>query len=126
MTTIYYAHCMAIYNTPQEARDVALLEALGFAVCNPNAPAHAEAVAQLKGTGGPGTDVMPYFLNLVARCDALAFRALPGGILPAGVAAEITAAYDAKLSVIELPSWVDRRAFDVEETREYLREVGQR
>jgi hypothetical protein len=38
---IYYAHCMAIYNTPQEARDIDLLETIFSEfnyVVNPNKP----------------------------------------------------------------------------------------
>ena len=38
MTKAYYAHCLSIFNTPQERRDVAVLETLGFEVYNPPAP----------------------------------------------------------------------------------------
>jgi hypothetical protein len=38
----YYAHCMAIYNTVQEDRDVSLLTKLGFEVVNPNGPMHTD------------------------------------------------------------------------------------
>ena len=34
--TVYYAHPMAIYGTPQEDRDIETLENLGFTVVNPN------------------------------------------------------------------------------------------
>jgi hypothetical protein len=38
MRTVYYAHCLHLYGTPQERRDVLTLEALGFKVVNPNDP----------------------------------------------------------------------------------------
>lgn len=69
----YYAHCTAIYNTPQEQRDVETLLALGMGVLNPNCP----------------------------ECDH---------------------GYKA----VELPSAVSRRTLSVEQTREYMREVGAR
>lgn len=126
MTTIYYAHCKAIYDTPQEKRDVETLEALGFTVCNPNAPLHRLAVEQLQRSM-PSADVMPYFLHLVAQCGALAFRALPQGwSIPAGVAREIDAARAIGIPVIELPSAVLQRGLTVEQTREYLHEAGER
>lgn len=133
---VYYAHCLAIYNTPQEARDIALLERLGFEVYNPNNPEVADAMKRLKTKPARewkwGTvDVMDYFRPLVARCDALAFRALPDGSIPSGVAKEIGFARDTLvggtgLPVFELPAAVTRRALSVEATREYLAEIGQR
>lgn len=124
MNTIYYAHCIALYGTLQEARDVATLEALGFAVLNPNATVHDDAVAAIKRMGAD--DVMPYFLNLVGQCDALAFRALPGGKIPAGVALEIAMAIRDKKPIIELPGSMYSRQLTHAQTREYLAEVGQR
>lgn len=124
MITIYYAHCMALYDTAQEVRDVQALEALGFTVCNPNTWEHKARVAEMKSAGAD--DVMPYFCNLVASCGALAFRALPDGSIPSGVAKEIDAARECILPVIELPNAVERRTLSVAATREYLRDVGQR
>jgi hypothetical protein len=120
MKTIYYAHSMAIYNKPQEQRDVAMLEAAGFKVMNPNAPEHELAY---KAAGGLG---MHYFEELVNRCDALAFRAHPDGSIGAGMMAEILRAQDSGKPVIELPSNLRRRYLTVDQTREYLREAGQR
>src|SRR5690606_7215826 len=44
----YYAHCMAIYGTPAEQRDVATLLALGFQVINPNTPEIEARVQHMK------------------------------------------------------------------------------
>lgn len=114
---IYYAHCIALYGTPQEERDVATLKSLGFEVINPNAPEH---------DAGYKSEGMPYFYAIVTECDALAFRANPDGAVPAGVAKEVGWAQAAGHPVIELPGGVIRRTLDVDETREYIREVGAR
>jgi hypothetical protein len=58
--------------------------------------------------------------------DVLAFRALPHGDIPSGVAQEIVAALEAKMPVFELPSMPASRFISVEETREYLYDIGQR
>ena len=114
---IYYAHCMSIYDTPQEARDVKTLEKLGFEVVNPNHEGSEEAY-QKEG--------MDYFKRMVGNCHALAFRALPSGEIPAGIASEIKRAEFWKIPVFELPTRMRSRMIDVECTREYLRESGQR
>jgi len=135
MKKIYYAHCQAIYNTPQEQRDIETLKLLGFDVVNPNEPKHQKAVAELKkkSENNPflkaNYNVMNYFYDLVKTCDALAFRALPDGSIPAGVGGELSnlifkGAFS--IPVIELPSGIKRRVLTVEQTREYLEEVGQR
>ena len=121
---VYYAHCLAIYNTPQERRDCETLDALGFEVLNPNHPVHDHAVAEMKRAGK--TDYMDYFTGLVSRCDAVAFRALPDGRVPSGVALEIDVARQLGKPVFELPSGIRARCIDVAVTREYLAEVGQR
>jgi hypothetical protein len=56
----------------------------------------------------------------------LAFRALPDGTIPSGVAQEIKWAGEAGIPVIELPSAVNRRTLTLDQTREYLKEIGQR
>jgi hypothetical protein len=115
---IYYAHCMDIYDTPQELRDIKLLESLGFTVINPNQPEHQESCQD-------SSPVMDYFFQLTRRCDALAFRAIAGSSrIPAGVANEIEAAYQYGLPVIELPNTVVGRRMSVEVTRYYLKECG--
>lgn len=114
---VYYAHVMALYDTPQELRDVATLKRLGFTVLNPNHPNYQKA-AKAKG--------MDAFLPLVLDCDALAFRALPDGRISSGVAMEIQWAREAGRPVIELPGSFARRYLSVTETREYLADVGER
>ena len=111
---VYYAHCKAIYGTPQETRDIQLLEQLGFTVLNPNHPEHQEGCKEIG---------MEYFHKLVEQADLLAFRALPGGAIPAGVAIELERA---EIPVIELPSLAGRQTLNVEETRAWLKECGER
>jgi len=114
----YYAHCMALYNTPQEARDIALLESLGFEVLNPNAPEHEHNWETLG---------MDYAHALVTQCEVFAFRALPeSGNIPSGVYTEIRIAQSLDIPVIELPSCIGYREMSYPMTVEYLKEVGQR
>ena len=119
---VYYAHCQAIYGTPQEDRDINLLQRMGHLVVNP-ANFDQKRIQEVKDKTG---DVMSYFCDRVLQCDALAFRALPDGRIPAGVGVEITAARVANMPVFELPSGVRSRTMNMPETREYLEEVGQR
>lgn len=119
---VYYAHCQAIYGTPQEDRDIELLEHLCFKVFNPNCEWVRKQLPSV-----PQSEQMQYFCNIVQEdCDALAFRALPDGAIPAGVLKEIQAAQEAGMPVFELPSGILRRELSVEQTREYLKEIGQR
>lgn len=109
---IYYAHCVALYGTKQEERDIETLTLMGFEVINPSDQIHKE-VYPIYG--------MDYFINLVKQCDAIAFRALPDGRIPAGVAAEINCGI--KL-IIELPNNITGRIISIEETKEYLHNCG--
>lgn len=119
---IYYAHNMALYGTKQEERDIATLQGLGFEVINPGDPAICAEVNLL-----PTSDErMAFFERYSIECDAIAFRALPDGPIPAGVVKEINWFVALNKPVIELPSGIKRREMSVELTREYLREVGQR
>ena len=113
---VYYAHSISLYGTPQEERDIALLEALGFEVCNPNTEAN-DLGYQASG--------MSWFDAILDECDALAFRAHPDGSIPAGVMHEISYMQRDK-PVFELPSAIERRALTVDQTRAFLREVGKR
>lgn len=122
---VYYAHCKAIYGTPQEERDIELLEVLGFEVVNPN-DAKLDALYKEFKLRRPDDDPMFFWRLQVHDCDALAFRALPGGELPAGVLAEIEQARHEKKPVFELPTFYNRRKLTVEETRAYLAEIGER
>ncbi len=117
---IYYAHCLALYNTPQEGRDLSTLYGLGFEVVNPNKEEHQAGYKYI------GDTPMGYFTELVLSCQALAFRALPDGSIPSGVDMEIKAAQKALMPIIELPSACLKRALTYSETKEYLFEVGQR
>lgn len=118
--TIYYAHTMNLYLTPQEARDIELLEAMGFEVLNPASPEHAQGAQKLGNK-------MAYFIKLlIGQCDALAFRACPDGRISSGVAQEINVMLDLGRPVIELPSMINRRAMSIPETLEYLHQIGER
>lgn len=114
--TIYYAHSLSLYDTAQEARDIMTLKKMGE-VINPNSDEHQNGY-KLSG--------MDYFDDVVAKCDALAFRAHPDGAIPTGVLKEINFAMNRYLPIIELPSGIERRSLTVSQTREYLRESGQR
>ena len=125
---LYYAHPMAIYNTPQETRDVRTLQNLGFEVINPNEQKHRDEVERIKKSlaADKKDAVMFYFSTVVLKCNCLAFRALPGGFVHAGVAYDIEVANRNGLEIIELPSFSCRKILTVEETVAYLQEVGQR
>lgn len=114
---IYYAHSISLYNTPQEERDVLALRMLGFSVLNPNAPQHD---AGYKAQG------MAYFDTLLDECDGLAFRAHPGGAIPAGVAKEISFMKLRGKPIFELPTFVGRQLLSVDDTRDFLKEIGHR
>ena len=128
---VYYAHCMAIYNTKQEARDIALLEALGFEVVNPNSKeidaAYEKRKADIAAAKTAGTDPMELFRPFAqgeGACDLIAFRGMTDGAIPSGVAKEIEMFKEVKKPVIELPSCITRRCLTVQETREALCETG--
>lgn len=134
---IYYAHCKSIYNTPQELRDIQLLQALGYEVLNPNSPHIQEECNKIKSSINPyycysnftsykRDEVMKYFTDLVLQCGVLAFRALPDGKIPSGVSQEIDVMRKANRPVIELPVHVGLREMSLEQTRFYLTEVGER
>lgn len=93
MLTCYYAHPMQLYGTPQETKDVQLLESLGFHVINPNVPEYK-------------TKDMAYFCDLAAKADLVAFRSLPDGKISPGVALELKRARQ----VLELPNDTERRS----------------
>lgn len=119
---IYYSHCMAIYGTRQEQRDIDTLTALGFEVVNPSSKEIEEAVKQLPS----GEERMAFFERFSDECDAVAFRALPGGTIPGGVHKELGWFIQRNKPVIELPNFSLRPTLDHEQTRQYLRDVGQR
>ena len=126
---VYYAHCMSIYGTPQEERDMATLKAMfpedTHVVVNPAVPYFVSGI--LHAAGQPSDRIMQAFFEYVSKeIDIFAFRALPTGNISCGVMKELRAAEMADIPIIELPSCVSRRGIGLEETREYLRECGQR
>lgn len=127
MKRAYYAHCMSIYDTYQEERDIASIQQLGYEVVNPNAPATQRACdAMVEARVAKGRAMEEIFRPLVEDADVFVFRALPDGAVSSGVYREWEWAVEAGIPVIELPSSIERRALSLTLTREYLREVGQR
>jgi hypothetical protein len=124
MKKVYYAHSLHLYNTPQEKRDVELLEKLGFQVFNPNSP-EIQAEVQKRIAEGKG-EYMNYFDDLIQSCDAVAYRAHVDGKIPAGVGKELAFAAVGEKPVFELPNLIKSRFLDVDETRQYLHLNGQR
>lgn len=122
---VYYAHPVSLYNTPQEKRDIALLESLGFEVENPNTEKHQVGydIAKAKSSNGSG---MEHFFKVVLACDAIAFRAFPDGKIGSGVMMEVDWALEGKLPVIELPNIVESRKLSRTETKQYLQLLGAR
>ena len=122
---VYYAHSVALYNTPQEERDIATLEKLNLEVFNPNQQKLQDEFNEQK----QHDYVLAFeqvFLHSIQECDVFAFRALPDGRIPGGVAKELVYAQEQGKTIIELPVNIIRRSMEVDETREFLEEIGQR
>lgn len=126
MLKVYYAHFMGIYNTPQEERDVATLQDLDLQVINPNRKDISDRFKE-------ALKVLPYkdafeqvFGGLVEDCEVFAFKALPDGRIPGGVAWELRIAKLEGKTIIELPSGMHARSMGKDDTREYLQDIGQR
>ena len=126
MNTAYYARCQAIYGTPQEVRDIELIRDLGYRVLEFPAQDTIDAMKEFH-RNNPDWNVMDhFFLPIVRGANVLFFRALPGGAIPAGVAKEIEYANNLSTPVLELPTFAMRPILDVNDTRLYLKEIGQR
>lgn len=125
MKKIYYAHSMHLYNTPQEKRDVELLEKLGFKVINPNSEETQKGVEEYKKIYG-AENTMKYFNDILLECDALVFRAHIDGKIPAGIGYEINVILSVGRPVIELPTLLESDFMSINETRQYLALNGQR
>jgi len=121
---IYYAHPINLYGTPQEKRDIQLLDAMGFDVINPNNPSYQAEYLKRKEDGHPNP--FRFFKELAVDVGNAAFRAFPDGTIGAGVYGEIMAVKQAGGLVIELPSMLECRVLSVEQTRAYLCELGAR
>ena len=118
---IYYAHCMADYGKAIEILDIGMLKNLGFKVENPNTEKHSKVVKKMQRAGKTSSEIMDYFIEVVDRCDAIAFRALPDGSLTAGVSKEINHMKELGRPIIELPYLEKRDILSVESTRSYIR-----
>lgn len=125
MYKVYYARCMSLYGTKQEKRDIMTLNSMVNDVEIIQFPSQAlidETV--LASIDAPIMSM--FFFPLVNTADLLAFRSLPDGGISAGVASEIEYAQQIGVPVVELLRFHGRPRLSVEETRQYLREVGQR
>ena len=67
---------------------------------------------------------MRYWEDLSLTCDVFSFRSLPGGKITSGVAAELTAARNAGIRIIELPSVGEDRFMSYQQTKDYFLECG--
>ena len=127
---VYYAHFMGIYNTPQEERDIKTLESLGLEVLNPNTPKTQNecdiAFKNAKTNKQYHKAFSEIFFTKVAKCEVFAFRPLPDGRIPGGVFKELQEAQRLNKIIIELPCGTYSRGMGKEDTREYLKDIGQR
>jgi len=122
--TVYYAHAMSTYGSAIEHMDISNLEAMGFKVLNPNTPEIQDKYQRVKDNIIYKGEPMLFWQDLAQSCDIFAFRSLPGGKIPSGVAAELTAARDAGMPIIELPSVGDDRFMSHQQTKDYFLECG--
>jgi len=119
----YYAHAMITYNSAIEREDIALLIALGFEVINPNSEEIQNGCEMYKKVYGNAL-IMEYFNRTIDECDILAFRSLPSGEIPSGIAHEVKYAKSFNKPVIELPSNLTKRMLDYPTTKEILNQLG--
>ena len=113
---VYYARPISLYNTKQEERDVAMLDAMGgWELVNPNKQELQERYQK------EGMDV---FLQAMEDCDGVVFRAFQDGKISAGVKKEIDYAIQMGKFVMELPTITSKRVLSVEDTRSYLSLLG--
>lgn len=114
----YYARCIGIDGTPQHARDIATIKAIGLDLIVIDKEA---ADVGYKAFG------MDFFLQMIRQqADVIVFRGTPEGSIPAGVMKEIEEGIKKGCPIIELPSGLAMRGMSVEATRGYLKEIGQR
>ena len=130
---VYYAHFMGIYDTPQEKRDIKTLRDLGLYVVNPNEGHIQKEVDnslekhKLLQSEDAYMDMFDeVFFSRVRECEVFAFKALPDGRIPGGVAMELKHAIEHNKIIIELPSGMNARFMGRDDTREYLKDIGQR
>lgn len=128
---VYYAHCVAIYGSAQEQRDINTLETLGLEILNPNTSETQERCIAWKSKPAfetEGRDAMfeDIFYPMVEECEIFAFRGLPNGRIPGGVYKELLHAVKTGKTIFELPSTIGTRGMSREETVEFLKEIGNR
>lgn len=122
MQTVYYTHSMYLYNTEQERRDIELLKKLGFVVINPNSEIYNSEYKKLIKKGQHN---MKYWVKLARSCSCIAFRSCPDGSILSGVGAELNENID--MPIFELPRMINKRTLsNVNDTRQYLQEIGER
>ena len=119
MKKAYYARPISIDDTPQADRDMDIIKAIGFEPY----PVGVTKRAALDSYAKLG---MVAFRPYVEHSDILVFRAFPDGSIGAGVAQEILWAQQADKPVLEIPHQIVRRTLSVDETREMLKELGER
>lgn len=125
--TCYYAHGMITYGSDIERQDIAALESIGLAVFNPNNEKTQEDYKYWKDIENwhdQDIDVMQFWNNLACQFDVVAFRGLPDGNVLSGVSSEVSAAIQAGITVIELPSLRPERFKNYEFTKNYMLECG--
>ena len=120
----YYAHSVHLYDTEQEKRDIALLESLGFKVFNPNQEYIQKDIEELRAKSSDS--IMSYFDSIIDKCDIVAFRAHLDGKIPSGVGYEIKYAQKEGKPIFELPLLFENRFLSRDETKEYLKLLGNR
>lgn len=124
---VYYAHSVHLYGTEQEKKDLELLDSLGFTdIVNPNNPDVQVGIELFKKEYGDEISVMSYFDNILDGVDAIAFRGHVDGTISSGVGYEIKYVQKQSKPVFELPVFIAARWLTREDTKEYLRQLGNR
>lgn len=114
---VYFARPIHQYNSPQDKRDIELLEKMGYEVVDPNTKELSEKYKE---------EGMEAFYKVIENVDGLAFRAFPDMAIGAGVAGEIQKALDTGKWIVELPTVTSKRILSVGDTRVYLNLLGAR
>jgi len=119
---VYYARPISLYGTKQEERDIKLINSIRdgnvwWQLVNPN----KEELQERYKTEG-----MDVFFEAMKDCDGLVFRSFQDGKISAGVKKEIDKALEMGKFVFELPTITSKRVLTVDDTREYLKLIGNR
>ena len=119
----YYAHTKISYGSTQELHDIRLLEELGVEVINPNTLVIEENF-KVFVTNNPEREPMEFFTDVVHSCDIIAFRAMPDGKIPSGIAFEVKYAQSRYIPIIELPNDLSDRFLTYPQTKKYFTNLG--